>query len=81
MTDFTEMPIRVEGSKADGVSLGRETVQIRLALKDGGKGLILNLQNVFYLSNNPSNLVSLGLLKDASVYYNDKCQALYDKIS
>ncbi len=81
MTNFTEKLTRIEGSTADGVSPGRGTVRIRLALEDRSEGLILNLRNIFYLSNSPYNLVSLGLLNDASVYYDNKRQALYDKIS
>ncbi len=74
MTDFTERPTRVGRSTADGVSAGRGTVRIRLVLKDGSEGLILNLRNVFYLPNSPSNL------NDAGVYYDNERHALYDKI-
>ncbi len=79
MTDLAEKPTRVGRSTLDGVSSGRGTVQIRLALEDGSKGIILNLRNVFYLSNSPSNLISLSLLNDVGIYYNNKEQALYDK--
>ncbi len=81
MTNFAERPTRVGGSTSDGVSPGRETVQIRLALEDGTEGVILNLQNVYYLSNSPSNLISLSLLNDAGIYYDNKQQALYNKAS
>lgn len=81
MTDFTERPTRVGGSTADGVSPGRETVQIRLALEDGSEGVILNLRIVFYLPNRPSNLVSLSLLNDAGVFYDNKRHIIYDKTS
>lgn len=53
MTDFTEKPTKVGGSTADGVSPGRGTVRIRLALEDGSEGVILNLRDVFYLPNSP----------------------------
>ncbi len=81
MTDFTKRSNRVGGSTADGVSPGHGTVRIRLALEEGSKRLILNLRNNFYYPNSPSNLVSLGLLNDASVYYDNERHALYDKIS
>ena len=43
MTDFLENPTRVGGSTSDGISPGRGTVKIRLAMEGGSKGLILNL--------------------------------------
>ena len=79
MTDSAEKPTRVGRSTSDGASPGRGTVQIRLALEDGCKRIILNLRNVFYLSNSPSNLISLTLLNDVGIYYNNEEQALYDK--
>ncbi len=81
MTDFTKRPTRVEGSTVDGVSPRCGTVRIRLALEDRSEKLIFNLRNVFYLPNNPSNLVSLGFLNNVGVYYDNERQALYDKIS
>ena len=81
ITDYLANPTRVGGSTSDGISPGRGTVKIRLAKEDGSKGLILNLQNVFYLPNSSSNLVSLGLLNDAGIYHNNKNKTLYDKVS
>ncbi len=52
---------------------------MKLALDDGSEGIILNLRNVFYLPNSPSNLISLSLLNNAGIYYNNEQQALYDK--
>ena len=68
MMDFAERPTRGGRSTSDGVSLGRETVRIRLVLEDGSEGIILNLWNIFYLPNSPSNLISLSLLNDAGIY-------------
>ena len=45
----------------------------------GAKESLLNLRNVFYLPNSPSNLISLSLLNNAGIYYNNEQQALYDK--
>lgn len=81
MTDYLANPTRVGGSTSDGISPGRGTVKIRLANEDGSEGLILNLRNVFYLPNSPSNLVSLGLLNDAGIYHDNENQTLYDKVS
>lgn len=81
MTDFVERPTRVGGSTSDEVSLGRGTVRIRLALEDGTEGVILNLQNFYYLPNSRSNLISLSLLNDAGIYYDNEQQALYNKAS
>lgn len=81
VTDFTENLTRVGGSTSDGISPGRGTVKIRLAMEDGNEGLILNLRTVFYLPNSLSNLVSLGLLNDAGIYYDNENQSLYNGIS
>lgn len=81
MTVFIEKPTNVEGSTVDVVSPGRGSGQIRLALEDGQEGVILNLRNVFYLSNSPSNLVSLSLLNNANIFYDNEHHTLYDKIS
>lgn len=81
MTDYSASPTKVGGSTSDGLSPGRGTVKIRLAKEDGSEGLILNLRNIFYLPNSPSNLVSLGLLNDAGIYHDNENQTLYDKVS
>ena len=81
VTNFTERPPRVEESTVDDVSQGCGTVRIRLAIEDGSQRFIFNLWNVFHLPNIPSNLISLGLLNDAGIYYDNERQALYDKIS
>ncbi len=81
MTDFAEGPTKVGRSTLDGVSPGRGIGQIRLALEDESKEIILNLWNVFYLSNSPSNLISLSFLNDAGIYYDNKQQAPYSKDS
>ena len=81
MTGYLANPTRVGGSTSDGILPGRGIVKIRLAKEDGSEGLILNLQNVFYLPNSPSNLVSLGLLNNAGIYHDNKNQILYDKVS
>ena len=78
MIDFTENSTKVGGSTSDSVSPGKGKVKIRLALKDGTEGLVLTLTNVFYLTNSPSNLVSLGLLNDAGIYHHNEDQTLYD---
>lgn len=81
MTNFVERPTRVKGSTLDGILSGWRTVRIRLALEDGTEGVILNLQNIYYLPNSPLNLISLSLLNNAGVYYGNKQQALYNKAS
>lgn len=79
MTDFIKKPINVGGSIVNRVFLDYGTMQIRLALEDRQEGIILNFWNVFYLSNSPSNLVSLNLLNDANISYNNKHHTLYNK--
>lgn len=80
MTDFIVKPTNVGESRADRVSPSHGTVRIRLTLEDKGEGVILNLWNVFYLLNRLSNLVSLSLLYDANIFYDNEHHILYDKI-
>lgn len=79
MTNFIEKPTNAGGSIVDGISPGSETVQIKLDLEDGQEEVILNLCNVFYLSNSPSNLVSLSLLYEANIFYDNQHYILYNK--
>lgn len=77
MMGYQELPTKIGGSTSDGISPGRGSVRLRLALKDGSEGLILNLRNAFYLPNSPCNLVNLGLLNDSGVFYDNEAETLY----
>ena len=79
MTEYTEKPMRVGESTADGVSPGRGKVKIQRAQKNGSEGLVLTLTNVFDLPNSSSNLVSLDLLNNTKIYHCNKDQILYDQ--
>ena len=48
-------------------------------LKGRKEGAILDLKNVFFLPNSPSNLVSLGLLNNLGIFHNNEDEILYDK--
>lgn len=78
MINFTKNPTKIERSTLYGISLGREKIKIRLALKNRTEGLILPLTNVFYLPNSLSNHVSLGLLNNAEIYHHNRDQILYN---
>lgn len=77
MTDFTENLIKVRGSISDKILPRKRKVKIRLVLKDGSKGIKLTLTNISYFSNNPPNLVNLGLLNTVKIYYHNKNQIFY----
>ena len=77
MTEYQERPTKVGGSTSDGVSPERGKVRLRLGLEDDSEGLILNLQNVYYLPNSPCNLVSLGLLNNSGIFHNNEHENLY----
>lgn len=79
MTEYYERPTRIGGSTADGMSPGRGKVRLRLSLKDGREGVVLNLKDVFLLLHSPSNLVSLGLLNQHEIFYDNENEILYDK--
>ena len=80
MIDFTENPTKVGGSTSDGISPSRRKVKIRLVLKDRTEKLGLILISVFYLPNSLSNLVGLGFLNNAGIYYHNKDQTFYNLI-
>lgn len=80
MHEYIDRPIRIGGSTSEGVSPGRGKVRLRLA-NENKDGVILNLKNVYYLSSSPSNLVSLILLNDHGIYYNNEKEKLYEKSS
>lgn len=73
------MPTRVGGSIVNGVLPRHIIIQIRLVLKNESKGFIFNLQDIYYLPNSPSNLISLSLLNDISIFYDNKHHNLYNK--
>ncbi len=77
MTEYCTHPIRIGGLTSDRISPGRGKIRLRLALKDGSEGLILNLHNVFYLFNSPCNLLSLGFLNNSGIYHDNKNETLY----
>lgn len=78
MMEYREQPTKIGGSTSDGVSPGQGKIRLRLGLKDGSEGLILNLQNVYYLPNSPCNLVSLGLLNNSGIYHDNENETLYE---
>lgn len=77
MTGYQELPIRIGGSTSDGVSSGRRIVRLWLALKDGVEGLVLNLQNVYYLPNSLCNMVILSLLNGNRIFHDNENETLY----
>ncbi len=77
MTEYKEQPTSVGGSTSNRVSQGRGKIRLRLGLEDNSEGLVLNLQNVYYLPNSPRNLVSLGLLNNSGIYHNNKRETMY----
>ena len=81
MAKFQERPTKVRRSISDRVLPGREIVCLSLGVEDGLEGLILNLKNIYYLSYNLCNLVSLRLLNNNGIFYNNEHENLYQVIS
>lgn len=77
MTNYRERPTSIGGSTSNGTSPGNGSVRLRLALKDDSEGLILNLQNVYYLPSSPCNLVSLALLNNSGIFHDNEHETLY----
>lgn len=81
MTNYFINSTRVEDSTLDSISLGHETVKIRLAKKYGSKKFILNFSNSFYFLINSFNLISLGLFHDAGIYHNNNNQIVQQALT
>lgn len=81
MTNFIKHYMKVESLTLNSIFLECKIVKIKLVIKNSSKKFILNHWNIFYLSNNPSNLVNLGFLNNIRIYYNNKNQLLYNKTS
>lgn len=79
ITNFEENPTKVGGLTSDSISPGGKRIQIRLTPKNGTKGQVLTLTNVFNLSHSLSNLVSLSVLNDAEIFHYNKDQTLYNQ--
>ncbi len=79
MTDYCKRPTRIGGSTSDGISTGRVKVKLRLSLENGLEGVILDLNDVYYLPSSLSNLASLRLLNDHDIYHDNKNETLYDR--
>lgn len=77
MIEYKKRPVNMVRSMSNKVLLGCRKVCLHLSLKNNSKGLILNLQNVYYLPNNLCNLVSLRLLYNSKIYYNNKQKIWY----
>ena len=78
MTEYYDKPTRIGGSTSDGISPGWGKVRLRLGLKDGIKGVVLDLKDVFFLSGSPCNLISLALLNNHNIFHDNKNKTLYD---
>ena len=62
---------------SDRISLGQGKIRLKLGLKDKSEGLVLNLQNIYYLSYSQCNLVYLGLLNNSRIYLDNENKTLY----
>ena len=77
MTEYQEQPTKIGRSTSDRISPSREKIRLRLGLKNGLEGLVLNLNNVYYLLYSPCNLISLELLNNSGIYHNNENKTLY----
>lgn len=77
MTKYYEKRTSVGGSTLEGISPRRGKVRLCFLQKDGSKGVILNLSDVYYLPHSLCNLVSLGCLNSHDIYHDNKIKKLY----
>lgn len=68
----------VDGPTADGVLPRRGKIRLHLALNDGLKGVVLTLNNIPFMTNNPYNLVSLRQMNNSGIFNNNENKMLYN---
>lgn len=78
MTKFYNKPMQIGGSTSDEISLGQGQIELYFSQRDNTEGVILDLKVVFFLPNSSCNLVSLPLLNNYSIFYDNKNKTLYD---
>lgn len=81
ITKFYNKSMQIGSSILDRISSSWEKIPLWLSQQDGTKEVLFNLNNLFFFPYSPLNLVSLGLLNDHGIYYNNKDKTLYDKES
>lgn len=72
--------IKIGGSTSDRVFLAKKKLQFWLTLQDELESLILNLQNIYYLSNSLYNLISFNLFNDSGIFYDNKNETVPSQI-
>lgn len=77
MTEYQKYLTNVVESILDRILSRKRKIWLGLGLKNNLKGLILNLENVYYLSNSLYNLVNLGLFNNSNIYYNNEFENFY----
>lgn len=81
MIEYQKHPTKAGRFTLNRVLLGRRKICLKLGLENNLKGLIFNFQNIYYLANNFCNLVSLKLMNNSNIFYNNKLKNLYQIIS
>ena len=76
-TDYIDYPTGLAGSTSTGTSPGRGTIQKTLTSEDGSPCSVLTLNNVLYIPQCPVSLVSLGLLNQHSIFYDNSNWRLF----
>ena len=76
-TDYTSYSTDLAGSTSTGTSPGRGTIHKTLILEDGLPSSILILNNVLYIPQCPVNLVSLGMLNQHDIFYDNSNWRLF----
>lgn len=78
MTEYHKKATQIGGFTSNGVFFERRKVRLWLSQKNGLKKVILNLKDVFYFPSSPSNLISLALLNNSGIFYNNENETLYN---
>lgn len=77
MKEYYDKLIKIDGSTSNRFLPRKRKIRLRLSLEDRSKGLILNLQNFYYLLSSLYNLVSLELLNNNRILDDNENKTLY----
>lgn len=77
MTGYQERHTGIDGFNSIDTSPGQRKIHLCFALDNDNEGLILDLNNVYYIPNSFCNLVSLVCPNNNDIYHDNENEALY----
>lgn len=77
ITKYQKPLLKIDDSISDAIFPSKGRIWLWHTLNDRSEGLVLNLCNVYHPSYSLCNLISLGLLNNNGIFYDNKNKTLY----